>query len=119
MTTINYEFLFGLLLVVMCGVVGIYASWSNVRSAKGPKEKAFVRRSCVITFLAITTLLALMYYLPSPYRYLVLIPYLALVPAFIYRSVTRRQMIRILEDRERAGKEESVPDCLDKTTKVE
>ena len=105
MTTINYEFLFGLLLVVICGVVGIYASWSNVRSAKGPKEKAFVRRSCVITFLAITTLLALMYFLPSPYRFLVLIPYLGLVPVFIYRSVTRRQLIRVLDERDRTGEE--------------
>ncbi len=103
MTTINYKFLFGLLLVVACAGIGLYASWSNVRNAKGPKEKAYVRRNCIIVFVSVAISLALMYVLPSPYRFLVLIPYLVFVPMYIHRSVTRRQLIRVLDERERTG----------------
>lgn len=82
--------------------VGMAATISNLRSAKGPKELAFVRFNCLAAWAVVSLMLAMMYYLPSPWRYLVLIPYFFHLPIATYRSATKRQLIRRLEEMESA-----------------
>lgn len=81
---------------------GLAATISNLRSAKGPRERAFVRFNCLAAWAVVALLLAMIYYLPSPWRYLVLIPYFVHLPIATYRSATKRQLIRRLEEMESA-----------------
>ena len=64
--------LIGSILGIMGGVIGTYVS---IASAKGPIERAFVKRAAVIVWIAISVWLGLLLTLPKPYNYLLWIPY--------------------------------------------
>jgi peptidoglycan/LPS O-acetylase OafA/YrhL len=97
---LSFKFIFGLLLVAIALGVGIIASVHNVRNARGPKERAFVLRACVVIWIVVLSMLACMYFLPSPYRYIALFVYLVISPILIYRWSTTHQLIRLLEQRD-------------------
>ncbi|OQA26008.1 MAG: hypothetical protein BWY59_01546 [Verrucomicrobia bacterium ADurb.Bin345] len=90
----------GIVFLFVAVVGGVGATISNMRSAKGPKERVFVRFNCIAAWGVAVLCLALMYYLPSPWRYLVLIPYFFHLPVAIYRATMKRQLIRRLEHME-------------------
>ena len=90
----------GLIFLIIGLIGGAAATMSNLRSAKGPKERVFVRFNCIAAWGVAVLCLALMYYLPSPWRYLVLIPYFFHLPVAIYRATMKRQLIRRLEHME-------------------
>ena len=56
----------------MGGVLGTYLS---IKSAKGPIERAFIKRVAVIVWIAISVWLSLLLTLPKPYNWLMWIPY--------------------------------------------
>ena len=56
----------------MGGVLGTYLS---IKSAKGPIERAFIKRSAVIAWVTVSVFLALLFTIPQPYNYLLWIPY--------------------------------------------
>lgn len=92
--------LFGLILVGLALVGGAYATYANLRDARGPREKRFVTRVCALGWLIILSMLALIYGLPAPYRYLVALLYFVGTPFIIYRWSLTHQMLRVLDERD-------------------
>ncbi len=89
---------FGLLALALGG--GFLASATCVRNTRGPKEHAYVVSHCVGAWLVIFLLFAVMYVVPSPYRYLLLIPYFVHLPIATYRFTLRQQIIRHREEQD-------------------
>ncbi len=88
----------GAVLGVLGGIFGVYCSIKNTGSTR---ERAFVIRAGVLASIAIIGLLGLLWKLPQPYKYLVWIPYMIVLPLAI-RYWNRRQLaIRIEEQQKR------------------
>ena len=102
---LSLQAIFGLTLVAIALIGGGVATYANVRNARGPRERAFVWRVCVAGWALIISMLALMYLLPVPYRYLTIFVYFVICPWLIYRWSNTHQLIRILEQREHTGEE--------------
>lgn len=64
--------IFGSVVGIMGGVLGTYLS---IKSAKGPIERAFIKRSAIIAWVTVSVFLGLLFALPEPYNYLMWIPY--------------------------------------------
>ena len=64
--------IFGSVVGIMGGVLGTYLS---IKSAKGPIERAFIKRSAIIAWVTVSVFLGLLFALPKPYNYLMWIPY--------------------------------------------
>ena len=77
------------------GAIGTYCS---IRNTKGPLERAFMVRASVVAWVAIALFLGLMFVLPSPYRFLLWIPYGILLPLGIIRINKRIAEIRESEN---------------------
>lgn len=81
----------GGVLGVAGGAVGTYFS---IRNTKGPMERAFMIKASVVTWVAVVLFVGLMFLLPSPYRYLLWIPYGILLPLGIVKMNKRLAEIR-------------------------
>lgn len=73
------------------GVVGTYCS---IRNTNGPRERRFMVRAAIVTWIAAVTFLVLLFVLPSPWRWLLWIPYGILLPTGIIVGNRRQQQIR-------------------------
>ena len=73
------------------GVIGTYCS---IRNAHGARERRFMVRAAIITWIAAVTFLVLLFVLPSPWRFLLWIPYGILLPVGIILGNRRQQQIR-------------------------
>lgn len=93
----------GYLVLGICLGIGIAVTYSNVRSAKGPRERAFCRFHSLAAWGVICLFLALMYWLPTPWRYVVLLPYFIHLPIAVYRASMKRQLLVRLDHMEQAG----------------
>jgi hypothetical protein len=102
---LSLQAIFGITLVAIALIGGGVATYANVRHARGPRERTFVWRVCVAGWALIISMLALMYLLPAPYRYLTIFVYFVICPWLIYRWSNTHQLIRILEQREHTGEE--------------
>jgi len=80
------------------GVVGTYAS---IRNTGGPRERQFMVRAAVAAWVGITLFLVLLFVLPSPYRWLIWIPYGVALPLAIVYLNRKQQAIRSGEERAR------------------
>ena len=100
---LNPEAMLGIVLLAVALGGGAYASFKNLRGARGPKEKSFVVRVCVLGWLLMLSMPVVLYLLPPPWRYLALAAYLIGVPVLIYRWATIHQLIRIVEGRKHDG----------------
>lgn len=98
---LSFKAMLGLLLVGIALVGGGWASFVNLRDARGPRERRFVAQVCVIGWLIVLSMLALIYILDAPYRYLVALAYCIGTPMLIYRWSTTHQLLRVLDERER------------------
>jgi hypothetical protein len=98
---INPAVMVGIALVTVALVGGGYASYRNIRAARGPKERAFVTRVCIAGWVLILSMPPVVYLLQTPWNYLAAGAYLVAVPLLIYRWATLHQLIRIVEARER------------------
>ena len=76
------------------GVIGTYFS---IKNTKGPMERAFMVKASVVTWAAVVVFVGLMFLLPSPYRYLLWIPYGILLPLGILKMNKRLAEIRNAE----------------------
>ncbi len=97
---LTFRAMFGLTLVAVALIGGGWASWANIQQTKGPRERRFVVRICVSAWLLILSMLGLMYILPPPYRYVVMLFYFFGVPFLIYRWSKTHQLIRLMEARD-------------------
>jgi len=98
--------LFGFVLVALAILIGFVVTASNMRTCVGVTERKFVFKACFIVWLVVFGLLGFMYWLQPPYRYILLIPYLVVLPRMIYRFALQRQEIRQQELDERRLKAE-------------
>jgi len=76
---------------------GIAGSWASVHNTKGPRERAFMIRACVVTWVAALAFLTLMFLLPMPWRFLLWIPYGILLPLGIITLNRRQRQLRDAE----------------------
>ena len=98
-STLSPKALVGIVLVG-AALIGLFvASVLNVRSARGRRERRYLMIVTPLIWAIALSLLALMYTLPSPWRYIVLAAYLLGLPIFVYQTSLRRQIIRESESR--------------------
>lgn len=76
------------------GAIGTYAS---IKNTEGPREKKFMVRAAIAAWVAITLFLVLLFVLPSPYRWLIWIPYGVALPLAIVSLNQKQQAIRLDE----------------------
>src|SRR5882724_10114522 len=80
------------------GAIGTYAS---IKNTGGPRERQFMVRAAGAAWVGITLFLALLFVLPSPYRWLIWIPYGVALPLAIVTLNRKQQAIRSAEERSR------------------
>ena len=93
----------GLLVLSLLG--GVVAAATGLRSARGPRERTFVRRACIASWAMVTLFIIAAFTLPPPYHWISAVVFVFAVPAAIYRWTTQRQLLRELEERERRAAE--------------
>jgi len=84
---------------------GIIGTYCGIRNTNGPRERRFMVRAAVVTWVGVLLFLALLFLLPSPWRFLLWVPYGILLPVGILLGNRRQQQIR----REEAPAQDSTP----------
>jgi hypothetical protein len=100
-------FIAGVSLFGMSMLGGVVAAATGMRSARGPRERAFVRRACVAVWGMVSVFVLAAFTLPSPYNWITAVVFVFAVPVAIHRWTTQRQLLRELEERERKAAEGS------------
>jgi low temperature requirement protein LtrA len=80
------------------GAVGTYASIKNTR---GPRERQFMVLAAIAAWVGVSLFLVLLFVLPSPYRWLIWIPYAVVLPLAIVSLNRKQREIRSEEERVR------------------
>lgn len=93
----------GVAIGVIGGVIGTYAS---IRNTSSPRERAFTVRASAIVWIAGITFLTLMLVLPTPWRFLLWVPYGFLMPLGIIHWNRTQQRIRAEESPARQASDE-------------
>ena len=97
------KFLLALALLTVAIGGGLLIAWRSVRTARGPREKTFVKRAGAGAGSLMALFIVLLFGLEPPYRYVALVVFLVLIPAAIYRWSTQHQLIRRLDARDAAA----------------
>jgi len=79
------------------GAVGTYASIKNTES---PRERQFMERTAIFVWVGVTLFVVLVFVLPSPYKWLIWVPYGVSLPLAIV-SLNRKQREIRLQERSR------------------
>ena len=87
--------IFGALMGLAGGVIGTYCS---IKNTNGPLERKFMVKASIMIWIAVTIFLTLMYLIPSPYRFLLWIPYGLLLPVGIRYINKQQSFIREAEN---------------------
>ena len=98
----------GLIGGILGGVIGLVGglvgTWCGIRNTNGPRERAFMIRLSILFWVVLSALLALLFVLETPYRWLVWLPFSIFLPlAIIYGN--RRQAAIRREEAEAHGPE--------------
>jgi hypothetical protein len=88
--------IFSVSLGVLGGAIGTYFSIKNTR---GPKERAFIVRVSIRTWIAVSIFVAALMLIPKPYNLLLWIPYAIALPVTIVRWNRKQMEIRREEAR--------------------
>jgi hypothetical protein len=72
------------------GLGGLVGTYFSIRNTNGPRERAFVVRSAVLCWLALTGFVTAVILIPKPYDLLLWLPYMAALP-YAARAWNRRQ----------------------------
>ena len=81
----------GSIIGLVGGIIGTYCS---IKNTNGPKEKAFMIKISIIAWIGIILFLALMFFLPNPYRFYLWIPYGIILPIVIIKGNKIQAKIR-------------------------
>ncbi len=95
-------FLAAALLVVVVLMAAAIVGWLNIRGARGPRERRFVQRACGGAFVLLLLFIASIVLLHPPYQYVAPLIVTIIMTAAIYRWSTIHQLIREIEQRDRA-----------------
>ena len=90
---------------IIGGVLGVaggaFGTYASIRNTGGPRERQLMVRAAVAAWVGISVFLALLFMLPSPYRFLVWIPYCVALPWAIVSLNRKQRAIRSDEERAR------------------
>lgn len=100
MRALNPSFIAGGVLFAAAFIVGGVASWKNIRDSKGPLERRYVVRMCLLSWILIFSMLTFAYVLHPPWLYAVIGAYFIATPVLFYRWATTHQLIRERERRD-------------------
>jgi hypothetical protein len=78
---------------------GVFGTYCSIKNTRGPLERRFMIKISVIGWFAILLFLALLLNLPTPYRFLMWIPYGIGLPLGIRHTNNRQKQIQILEQK--------------------
>lgn len=78
----------GSLIGVLGGAIGTYLS---IKNTSGPKEKAFMMKVSIVTWITVLTFVALLLTLPGTYKPLLWISY-SVILALSIKAVNRKQI---------------------------
>ncbi len=92
------QFIITMVLVALGLLIAAIGSLLNVTRTKGPKERRFVTRACIGTWGMFVSMLVLVGLFEPPYRYIILVMYLAIFPLTMYRWSTMHQLIRHIDE---------------------
>jgi hypothetical protein len=87
----------GVLGVVFGLAGGIIGTYFSIRNTNGPRERQFMVRAATVAWVLIVAFVVLLIVLPSPWRWLLWIPYSILLPLGIILGNRRQQQIRCEE----------------------
>jgi hypothetical protein len=87
--------------ILACSALGVagggVGTFLSIRNTKGPRERAFMVRVSIITWVAVTLFVAALMLLPKPYNWLLWIPYGIALPLSVRRWNRKQLEIRIQE----------------------
>ncbi len=92
----------GITLILAVLAAGMAVGYLNVKRARGPKERRFVRRACLATWGLVLLFLFCLFGLPSPYRYLSAAGFFVLLPLLMFRWATQHQLVRRIDAQDAA-----------------
>ena len=98
---LNPKFVAAAVLVTMTLIAGVIVGWLNVRNARGPRERRFVRRACAGMWLLVMFFVASILFLAPPYQYVAPALLAVIITAVMYRWATVHQLVREIDARER------------------
>lgn len=75
-------------------VGGIFGTYCSIKNTNGPRERSFMMKASVITWIACILFLAALFLLPSPYRWFMWGPYAILLPLGIRYMNGKQQKIK-------------------------
>ncbi|MFW5857567.1 MAG: hypothetical protein ACOCX4_06800 [Planctomycetota bacterium] len=88
----------GLIGGILGGVIGLAGglagAWCSIRNTNGPRERAFMIRLSILFWGVLSVLLALLFVLETPYRFLVWVPFSIFLPLAIVYGNRRQAAIR-------------------------
>lgn len=76
---------------------GAFGTYRSIKSTNGPLERKFTIKASIVGWIAVTVFLALLLSIPTPYRFLLWIPYGILLPIGIQYWNKRQAEIRTAE----------------------
>jgi hypothetical protein len=79
---------------VLGGVMGTYFS---IKNTAGPRERAFMIRVAIVTWILVTAFVCGLLALPIPFNFLLWVPYLIALPLAILWSNRQQKKIRAEE----------------------
>ena len=93
----------GLLGGIIGGVIGLIGgtigTYVSIKNTQGPRERQFMINTASVVWIAVSLFVVLLVVLPSPYRWLMWIPYGIAFPIAIISLNRKQQAIRSDEQR--------------------
>lgn len=84
----------GILGGIAAGVIGIIGgiigTYFSIKRTNGPKERQFMIKISIIIWILVTVFLCLLFFLPTPYKWFMWIPYGIIMPLGI-RYINKNQ----------------------------
>ena len=98
MPVFNMDGLTALTFGALILLIGTFTTYRNVRSTKGPKERTFVTRSNISAWVVVMLFFGLLYFVPHPFNYLIVLVYFVVFPFAVYQFCSTRLLIRRMEE---------------------
>ena len=87
-------------------LISLAASLLNILRAKSKRERTITFQACFVVWVLLISLVLTTLYVEAPYKFIAIGALMILFPLVVYQAATRRQLLRILEEREKnLGKE--------------
>lgn len=99
----SIQFIVGATLMLVALSAGALGTWHNISGAQGPRERRLVIRTSIALWLLVASMLALVYVVPTKFRFPVLLVYFVVCPILLYRWSLMHQLARMADQRDGDG----------------